>query len=65
MIQTVCHETEHSIQELEASKNPNSKIGLDLAISDVLRDYVSSGKGYDVYHNNYTKKSTFNQFLCL
>lgn len=53
LIQVVCHETEHSIQELEASKNPKSKIGLDLAISNVLRNYYFSEKGYDVYHSNY------------
>ena len=53
LIQTVCHETEHSIQELEARKNPKSKVGLDLAISNILRNYFSSEKGYDVYHNNY------------
>ena len=53
LIQVVCHETEHSIQELEAEKNPKSKIGLDLAISNALRNYYSSEKNYDVYHNNY------------
>lgn len=53
LIQVICHETEHSIQELEAEKNPKSKIGLDLAISNVLRNYYFSEKGYDVYHNNY------------
>ena len=53
LIQVVCHETEHSIQELEASKNLKSKIGLDLAISNVLRNYYFSEKGYDVYHSNY------------
>ena len=53
LIQVVCHETEHSIQELESKKNPKSKIGLDLAICNALRNYYSSEKGYDVYHNNY------------
>ena len=53
LIQVVCHETEHSIQELEATRNPKSKIGLDSAISNVLRNYYSSEKKYDVYHNNY------------
>lgn len=53
LIQVVCHETEHSIQEIEAEKNPKSKIGLDLAISNALRNYYFSEKGYDVYHNNY------------
>lgn len=53
LIQVVCHETEHSIQEFEATRNPKSKIGLDLAISNVLRNYYFSEKRYDVYHNNY------------
>lgn len=53
LIQVVCHETEHSIQELEATRNPKSKIGLDLAISNVLRKYYFSEKRYDVYNNNY------------
>lgn len=53
LIQVVCHETEHSIQELEAEKNPKSKIGLDWAIRNVLSNYYFSEKGYDVYHNNY------------
>lgn len=53
LIQVVCHETEHSIQELEASRNPDSKIGLDLAISTVLRNYFFLEKGYDVYGKNY------------
>ena len=52
LLQTVCHETEHSIQDLE-TQNPKSKIGLDLAISNVLREYYFSEKGYDVYNNNY------------
>lgn len=53
LIHVVCHETEHSIQGLEATNNSKSKIGLDSAISTVLRNYYSSQKGYDVYHNNY------------
>ena len=53
LMQVVCHETEHSIQRLEAEKNPKSKAGLDLAISNVLRDYFSSTYNYKVYNNNY------------
>ena len=52
-MQVVCHETEHSIQELQAQKNPQSKIGLDCAISNILRNYYSSIRNYDVYHENY------------
>lgn len=53
LMQVVCHETEHSIQELQAQKNPQSKIGLDCAISNILRNYYSSIRNYDVYHENY------------
>ena len=53
LIHTVCHETEHTIQELEASKNPKSKIGLDMAIMATLRNYFTSEKNYNVYDKNY------------
>ena len=53
LIHTVCHETQHSIQELESKKNANSKTGLDLSVSHVLRAYYADENGYDVYSNNY------------
>ena len=44
LMHVVCHETEHSIQDLQAKKNPQSKIGLDYAISHILRNYYKSTK---------------------
>lgn len=53
LMQVICHETEHSIQELEARKSNKSKKGLDLAINHILRNYYSENHGYDYYHTNY------------
>ena len=53
LMQVICHETEHSIQEFEARKSQKSKRGLDLAINHILRNYYSKNHGYDYYHTNY------------
>lgn len=53
LMQVVCHETEHSIQELEARNNQKSKAGLDLAINHILRNHYSGKNGYDYYDTNY------------
>lgn len=53
LVKTICHETEHTIQNLESKKNPKSKIGLDEAINSVLRVHYVLGKGFDNYQENY------------
>lgn len=53
LMQVICHETEHSIQELEARQSQKSKKGLDLAINHILRNYYSQKDGYDYYDTNY------------
>lgn len=52
LIHVTCHETEHSIQDLESKKNKDSKIGLDNAIDKILRINLKK-PGYDIYEKNY------------
>lgn len=38
LIHVVCHETQHSIQEIKARKDPNSAIGLEYAIRSIFEE---------------------------
>lgn len=49
LIQTICHETEHSIQRLESKEKRKTKIGLEYAIYNILREKY----GKSVYKKNY------------
>lgn len=51
IVQTVCHETRHAIQEKEA-RNNSSKTAFEMARHILFSKYLKS-KDYDVYHLNY------------
>lgn len=52
LMQVICHESEHAVQEYLAEKNPHSKRGMDYAKSHIFRSHFRSD-GFNVYDQNY------------
>ena len=51
MVQTVCHETQHRVQEV-VSKEKESKVAFEWARHYLFSKYLSTNE-FSIYHNNY------------